>query len=164
MTISGKSRSNDHPETEIGIDLSEAIGKGAFRITIGKRVSEHWSLEGSHELMIGMLLNKKDDDEKIHYGEVNKVLSYEYTMHDDLITGGISIKYWTAETHKGAFMQAGCKLGTLTGLDCTAGLGYSIGIWRGIRCTISYEINIRDSIIRRKTTGKGISLTLSYSY
>ena len=60
--------------------------------------------------------------------------------------------------------MAGCRLGDKRGIDGTVGLGYSIRIWQGWRCTLSCEMDIRRSHIQQRLVGDGLGFTISYTY
>ena len=164
QTCTGRCTRACIPKTEIGVDIGAVINQGALGIHVGHRITKQWSLEGTHTLMAARLIRKPDKDEEVHYGEVD---SYALTARTDttrLMSGGISLKYWFNETYKGGFIMIGGRYGGLGGADGILGIGYSINLWKGMTCAISYEIDLRGSAIREKPAGKGIGFTLSYTY
>jgi hypothetical protein len=152
------------PKTEVGLDLGAAIGKHAFTFFIGRQISRQWSLEGSHTLIAGMLTKKADEEELAHYQEFKTEDEQSATNVEDLFSGNIRLKYWLTDIHKGGYFMAGCRIGQRKGMDGTIGAGYSIHIWKGWRCAVSYEIDIRESCIHQRPRGNGLGFTLSYTY
>ena len=164
MDCCGRHKKGDGASTEIGLDLGAVIGRGEIRFNIGRQFSGHWSLEGTHTLRPGMLRKDRNPDEDAHYSEVEDTGSGTRTEPYCLMEGGIKVKYWMTETYKGGYIMTGCRLGDGRGIDGTVGLGYSIRIWKGWRCTLSCEIDIRRSHIQQKPAGDGLGFTISYTY
>lgn len=159
-SIDAQSR-KDGQLTEVGIDITSVVFKKAFCFTLGHGLSKHWSLEGTSTVSYGILTTKYNSDEKIHYGELNNDTDFE-TTNSKLVTGGIRIKYWINDIYKGGYIMTGIR--SETKLDWTIGGGYSIHVFKGVCCGISYEIDIRNSIQQNRLTGNGISIALSYTY
>ena len=164
MDCCGRQKKGDGLTSEVGLDLGAIISSGEIRFNAGRQFSGHWSLEGTHTLRLSMLVKGRNTDEEVHYSEFEDIGTSAQTEPDDLMTGGLKVKYWISETYKGGFIMAGCRLGDKRGIDGTVGLGYSIRIWQGWRCTLSCEMDIRRSHIQQRLVGDGLGFTISYTY
>lgn len=149
--------------TDVGVDITSAIFKGAFSVTLGRELSRHWSLEGTSTFLFGMLIRKDNNDEVVHYGEIGRQTD-KTTNVGRLVCGGIKLKYWFNDIYKGTYMITGIRNGAIADMDAVIGCGYMINILKGFNCSVSYEIDIRSSILQDRMTGNGISLTFSYTY
>lgn len=164
ITSSGKQTKGDEVlQTEVGINVFSAIFKGEFSFTVGRELASHWSLSGTSAFKFGRFIKKPNIDEEVHYNEMNDITDTDMSGNK-LFSGGLGIKYWLTETYKGGYMMTGVRYGAITKVDAIIGCGYTINIWNGVKCNISYEIDIKSSILQDKMTGNGISLTLSYTY
>lgn len=163
-TCIGQQKKGDGLVTEIGLDIGAVICRKELCLTVGREFAPHWSLEGYHTFVFGRLTKGRNEEEEMH----DSILSTEdlssVEISDDLISGGLRVRYWIKETYKGGYFMAGCRLGDRKGVDGTIGLGYSIQIWNGMRCSISYDIDLRRSSLHKSPKGNGLGITISYTY
>lgn len=165
MACIGRQTKGDDLTTEVGIDIGTLISRGAVGITVGRQFAGHWSIEGNHTLVFGMMLKGRSEEEEMHESFFSaESLSTIKQEAEDMISGGIRVRYWISEPYKGGYIMTGCRFGDSRGIDGTVGSGYAIRIWGGWRCSISFEIDIRRSFLQQSPQGNGLGITLSYTY
>ena len=160
----GRQRNGDNHTTEVGVDIVAATCRSSLRITAGRQLLGHWSLEGVHTLMFGPLSDGMSEEEEEHYGILGPEKPESVRKAEDMVAGEVRLRYWMHKTYEGGYFMAGCRMGHRTGIDGTIGCGYSIRIWRGWRCTISYEVDVRRSYSHQSPQGNGLGFILSYTY
>lgn len=132
----GKERNTWHRMA--GIDLGAAIGEGAMKIVISQQFAKHWSIDSRHSVRMNMSRHRLSSEEKEHYEILDYAFEDAGCTDEDIMTGDITISYWINESFRGLSLQAGCSWGIRKNTESILGLGYTIGIWKGLRCSMTY--------------------------
>ena len=163
-TCIGVQRKDEGTTTEIGLDIGAIMSRCALHLTAGRHLWGSWTLEGTHTFIFGRMIRGRSEDEEVHYNEfgTEEAACDEDTY--DMVSGGLRVRYWIDDIYKGGYIMTGFRLGYDRGPDGVIGIGYSMKILNGWRCSLSYEMDIRRSWRLQRPAGNGLGLTLSYTY
>lgn len=146
----------------ICLDISTAIRSEYMRITIGHPIGRHWSAGGYAGVNLSCFKRVPSDEETAHNEELNN----RETVQAD--TGRFQvaafIRFWPLSPYKGLFFSSGIRFDGAKRQDITAGIGYSMKIWKNIITEISYEIDILETYRNAATIGdkSGIKLGIIF--
>lgn len=139
-----------------GIDVGSAVQEGTVKLMVSQQFSRHWSVDACHAIRLGMVCKRADRIEEEHYGTLGYVLAIADDSSYEMMTGDLTVSYWLNECFRGMFIQAGCRSGIKMRWEGIMGLGYSIKVWKGLRCSLTYDTSIG------KERKSHLGLTISY--
>ena len=156
MTCRGEGKENTIWPRSAGIDIGSTVHEGAVKLMISQQFYHHWSVDACHTVRLRMVRKRADHIEEEHYG----TLGYAPVKADDssyeMMTCDLTVSYWLNECFRGMFIQAGCRSGIEMRCEGIMGLGYSIKVWKGLRCSLTYDTSIG------KERKSHLGLTISY--
>ena len=138
MTCIGNGKEGNTWHRMAGIDLGAAISGGAMKIVISQQFAKHWSIDAGHTVRLNMAKHRLSSEEKEHYKTLNYALDEAAGADEDIMTGDITISYWIMESFRGLSVQAGYTWGIRNNPELILGLCYTIGIWKGVKCSMTY--------------------------
>lgn len=138
MTCMGNGKEDNTWHRMAGIDLGAAISEGAMKTVISQQFAKHWSIDARHSVRVNMAKHRLSPEEKEHYETLDHAHDEAACAEKDIMTGDITISYWIKESFRGLSVQAGCRWGIRMNPESILGFGYTIGIWKGFRCTMTY--------------------------
>ena len=146
----------------ICLDVSAAIKSEYLRIIIGHPISRHWSAGGYAGVNLGCFKSIPSDEETAHKEDLDRQKTYD--TNTGRFQAAAFIRFWPSDPYKGVFLSSGVRFDGEKRQDITAGIGYSMKIWRNIIAEISYEIDILDTYRNGVTKGEksGISIGIKF--
>ena len=139
-----------HAQTIIGLDLPSIL-YSEFKVIFEHKVTEHWSMSASAGVNIKTIHSRisiLDAEHNAEFPYATLPDSRKY-MHRE----SLSMNYWPSGTFKGLFFSLGAEYRETDGFDGTAGIGYMIPIWKGLKATARYDLGF---IRASKSEGNGI--------
>lgn len=156
MTCRGEGKEKIIWPRSAGIDIFSAANEGALKLSISQQFSNHWSIDASHTIRFRMTKREAASEVKEHYS----MLGYTHVENSDseheMMTGDLTLSYWLKEGYGGLFIRTGCRTGVEMRMEGILGVGYTIKVWKGLRCSLSYDTTIGNN--RKEQLG----LTISY--
>ena len=148
-------------QTSIGIDLHSLLCS-EFKISIGHRMAEHWSIAAS--VGINMKTLKKDhspieEEHNAEFPDGTYPMTKEH-MHRE----HICICYWPRQTFKGIFISLGAEHRDTDGMDATVGIGYMFNIWKGLNGTLAYDTGIIRTTQNEKLSISDLQVGISWRF
>lgn len=151
-------KSEDTGKYIISVDAGGAICSRTMRLSFGRHITDHWSLEGGYAIDFSRTVRIWSQEEREHYNEFLSDSEERKASDTDLIEMDMKLKYWISETFKGGYIMAGVRHGIRQGTGCIAGAGYTFCIWKGLKCSLAYETGLG------KLEDNGLRMILSYTY
>ena len=158
LTCGGEEKEKTIWPRSAGMDVCSAAYEGALKFMVSQQFSHHWTIDANYTARLRELRRGFDSEEIEHYSELGYPLNEEDYSEYEMMTGDITVSYWVSEGYRGLFIQTGCRTGVEMRVEGIAGLGYAIKIWKGLRCSLSYDTTIGSK--RRSHLGVTISYVM----
>lgn len=133
----------------IGIDLGNMLRSESLDLNISYAFQSQWSVAGHAETSMNLTHKVPDDESVMHQSEFGILPVRRYGS----FCFSADIQYWLTEAFRGGWIELGCRYGKDTKPALTAGAGYAIPVWKGLRVYVSCSTaltgtgpdNIRDN-------------------
>ena len=150
-----------YAQTNINIDLHSLL-RTELNLTIGQRMSEHWSISASVGANMKMLQKRKSMIEEEHNSEFPDGIYPEHRkyMHRE----HIYLCYWPTHIFKGFYISLGGEHRDTDGLDATVGMGYMFNIWKGLNGALAYDVGIIKATENEKLSISDLKVGISWTF
>lgn len=145
-----------------GTDLTSLIRSRELSLLCGLAVGGNWSICASASLRLSDA--GRDEVYITHNDDLNEDLYETANVTDELIKAQISAQYWLSSPFKGPFISFGAGSGQRRNLRIPVSIGYVCNIWKGLKFTVAYDIELLDTIRYGSRFGKGICIGLGYEF
>ena len=125
-------------EATIGIDIGNMFRTESVNLSISYAFQDKWSVAGHAETSINLTHEVPDDDYVMHLSEFETLQERQ----SGTFRFSAGIQYWLTEAFKGGWIEMGCRYGKDTKPALTAGAGYGIPVWKGLRAYVSFRTDI----------------------
>lgn len=122
----------------IGLDLGNMFRTESVNLSISYAFQDKWSVTGHAETSINLDHKVPDDEYIMHLSEFETLQERQ----SGAFRFSAGIQYWVTEAFKGGWIEMGCRYGKDTKPALTAGAGYGIPIWKGLRIYVSYRTDL----------------------
>lgn len=145
-----------------GTDLTSLIRSRELSLLCGLAVGGNWSVCASASLRLPE--SGWDEIYITHNDDLNEDIYETGIATDELIKAQISMQYWPSLPFKGPFLSFGAGSGQKRNLRIPVSAGYVCDIWKGLKLTVAYDIELLDTIRYGSRYGKGLCIGLGYEF
>lgn len=158
----GAQTTSGHAKSTFGIDICAALKHGNVKIHAGHRIKDRWSAGGW--FAIRLYRRTEEEEEIMHRDEFSDGVKESTSDTGISHTGGLYVRFWPSETYDGMFLSTGVITDGKGRDDVSLGIGYNMKIWKRIRASIGFEMNIIESFRTQKFKGEGSGLCICYIF
>lgn len=142
----------------VGINLAPIINDGNLEIDFGYGFSQKWSVNGNICLDMKFLKRRIGDEEREH-DETFAQMGQEESPREGKVfsEASLTFRYWAKQMNRGVYFSIGGLVLEGNKIDCCAGIGYRMTIWRDL----CLDMMLQTTIIRMNDR---IKIGLSYVF
>ena len=145
-----------------GTDLTSLIRARELNLLCGLAIGGNWSVCASAALRLPE--SGLDEVYTDHNVDLDEDIYETGNITDGLLKAQISAQYWPSYPFKGPFLSLGLGTGHERNLKVPVSAGYVCNIWKGLKVTVAYDIELLDTIRYGSRYGKGICIGLGYGF
>ena len=125
-----------------GIDLCAAASEQELEFVISQQFFQHWSIDTQCSTHLTQAKRRYSSEEEEHYRTLNYISYGDEENVINSMNSRITISYWMEEAYYGFFLRAGCKCGIAQRPACIIGSGYTIKLWKELRCSLTFDTTV----------------------
>lgn len=124
---------NSKDRMTVGINLVPIINERNLEIDFGYGFSQRWSVNGNICLDMKFLKRRIGDEEREH-DETFAQMGQEESPREGKVfsEAGLTFRYWAKQMNRGVYFSIGSLVLEGNKIDCCAGIGYRMTIWKGL--------------------------------
>lgn len=145
-----------------GIDITSLHRDNGVCLYSGISVGNRWSVGSVTFIRLPDIVSDEATD--IHKEDLKIPEFAKVQDKEDLINVGINAQYWVTEVFNGPAISFGMRTCNSLNIEFPLSFGYACRIWKGLKISGFYSLDLLESMKDGRFYGKGICISLGYEF
>lgn len=145
-----------------GIDVTSLHRDNGICLYTGISVGSRWSVGSVIFMRLPDIAS--DGATAIHKEDLKIPEPAQAPDTGDLMTTGINAQYWVTDVFNGPAISFGMRTSNSLNLEFPLSLGYACRIWKGLKVSGFYSLDLLETMKAGRFNGKGLCISLGYEF